>query len=90
MTIVKTVLISKAQAKQRRGRAGRTSNGICFRLYSEDHYIAMREDRLPDIMRTPSETSILRILGLGIKIEKFNMLDKLDEKVVEQGKKLLK
>ena len=43
----------------------------------------MKEDKLPDIMRTPSETSILRILGLGIKIEKFNMLDKLDEKVVE-------
>ena len=89
MTILKTVLISKAQAKQRRGRAGRTSNGICFRLYSEDEYEEMKEDKLPDIMRTPSETSILKILGLGIKIEKFNMLDKLEENVVEQGKKLL-
>ena len=49
----------------------------------------MKEDKLPDIMRTPSETSILKILGLGIKIEKFNMLDKLEENVVEQGKKLL-
>ena len=87
MTILKTVLISKAQAKQRRGRAGRTSNGICFRLYSEDDFAAMKEDKLPDIMRTPSETSILRILGLGIKIEKFNMLDKLDNLIIKLSHK---
>ena len=81
MTKIKTEFISKAQAIYRRGIAGKTSKGICYRLYSKDDYENMKEDRLPEIMRTPPEISILRILGMGIKIENFSMIDKLDEKL---------
>lgn len=71
MTTLEQILISKAQAMQRRGRAGRTSPGICFRLYSEEEFERMRDDREPDILRTNSETVIMKILGLGIKVEEF-------------------
>ncbi|WP_420865639.1 helicase-related protein, partial [Streptomyces prasinopilosus] len=31
--------VSQASANQRKGRCGRTSDGICIRLYSEDDFV---------------------------------------------------
>ena len=33
--------ISKASANQRKGRAGRTGPGVCFRFYSQEQYDAL-------------------------------------------------
>ncbi|KAB5549951.1 hypothetical protein GE09DRAFT_1241744 [Coniochaeta sp. 2T2.1] len=38
LEVLRVVAISKAQANQRAGRAGRTRPGRCFRLYTEDHF----------------------------------------------------
>ena len=38
ITTLDSDYISKAQAVQRRGRAGRTSEGICYRIYSEEDF----------------------------------------------------
>lgn len=38
MDTLQVVAISKVQAVQRAGRAGRTREGKCIRLYSEDYY----------------------------------------------------
>lgn len=82
MTIIKTAYISKAQAFQRKFIAGRSQKGVCFRIYSLKEFENMKEVRQPEIMRTPPEISILRLLDLGIKIEQFTMLDKLDKELV--------
>ena len=43
----KLVNISQSSAKQRAGRAGRTSNGYCFRLYSENQLSKFRVNKTP-------------------------------------------
>ena len=45
--------ISQASANQRAGRAGRTSAGKCFRLYTHYSFASeMDEDTIPEIQRT--------------------------------------
>jgi ATP-dependent helicase HrpB len=44
MTRLETVRVSRASADQRRGRAGRTAPGVCYRLWhaAEDHHLLPR------------------------------------------------
>jgi ATP-dependent helicase HrpB len=41
MSLLETVRISRASADQRRGRAGRTAPGVCYRLWSESQHAAL-------------------------------------------------
>ena len=41
--------ISKASAEQRSGRAGRTQNGVCYRLYTEESFKQLPENTPPQI-----------------------------------------
>ncbi|KAG7355003.1 ATP-dependent helicase HrpA [Nitzschia inconspicua] len=57
-----TVWTSQASAKQRSGRAGRTSAGTCWRLYSEDFFNnEMTVETAPEMVRTPLDELILQI-----------------------------
>ncbi|KAL1110287.1 hypothetical protein AAG570_008364 [Ranatra chinensis] len=53
MSQLSTVWISKSCAQQRKGRAGRTQPGICYRLYSTVRYESFPQYRTPDILRSP-------------------------------------
>ena len=44
-----TVRVSRASADQRRGRAGRTAPGRCYRLWSELEHERLREQSTPEI-----------------------------------------
>lgn len=50
--VLKVVNISKAQAIQRAGRAGRESSGKCYRLYSLKDYENFVEVQPPEILRS--------------------------------------
>lgn len=52
-TSLTSTWISKACAKQRMGRAGRTRAGFCYRLYSKQRFNAMEEFTLPELLRIP-------------------------------------
>lgn len=53
MDALVVVPISKAAAKQRSGRAGRTGPGKCYRLYTEQAYKnEMHDAPIPEIQRT--------------------------------------
>lgn len=66
------VPISKAQANQRAGRAGRECPGSCYRLYSEDAFDALEVDSLPEIQRVNIAQVILQLKVLKIpKVELF-------------------
>jgi ATP-dependent RNA helicase DHX37/DHR1 len=59
--------ISKASAEQRRGRAGRTGPGHCYRLYSSAVYERdFVEHADPEILRTPMESVVLQLKSMGI------------------------
>lgn len=78
MDSLQVVPISKAQANQRSGRAGRTSPGQSFRLYTlstfEDE---MWDEPIPEIQRSNLMNTILLLKNLNIKdIDKFQFIDK--------------
>ncbi len=59
--------ISKSSAEQRKGRAGRTQAGTCYRLYSETTFDGMQPSSVPEILRTHLGLSLLQLLVLGIE-----------------------
>lgn len=60
--------ISKQQAKQRAGRAGRTQEGKCFRLYSENFYEEqMAESTIAEIKRVNLSSTTLTLKALNIR-----------------------
>lgn len=52
---LQTRWISQACANQRKGRAGRTRPGMCFRLYSKQRFENMDTERIPEILRVSLE-----------------------------------
>eukprot|EP00826_Nyctotherus_ovalis_P046946 TRINITY_DN5346_c0_g1_i10.p1 TRINITY_DN5346_c0_g1~~TRINITY_DN5346_c0_g1_i10.p1 ORF type:complete len:658 (+),score=237.01 TRINITY_DN5346_c0_g1_i10:339-2312(+) len=69
--------ISKASAKQRAGRAGRTRPGKCFRLYTEKAFeTELENDTYPEIMRSNLSGTVLILLKLGIEdLVHFDFID---------------
>eukprot|EP00741_Cyanophora_paradoxa_P004167 tig00000786_g4048.t1 len=65
LTALVETWVSKASAKQRRGRAGRVRPGRCFRLFTRRRHEAMAEQQLPEMLRVPLEQLCLQIEVLG-------------------------
>lgn len=59
--------ISKSSANQRAGRAGRTREGIVYRLYTESDYEKLEEFSVPEILRTSMVESVMLLMSLGVK-----------------------
>jgi ATP-dependent helicase HrpA len=82
--------ISQASANQRKGRCGRTSDGICIRLYSEDDFNARPEFTDPEILRTNLASVILQMTSLRLgDMARFPFLDPPDRRSVKAGVDLL-
>lgn len=82
--------VSQASANQRKGRCGRTSDGICVRLYSEDDFLSRPEFTDAEILRTNLASVILQMTAAGLgDIEKFPFLDPPDHRNIRDGVQLL-
>ncbi|WP_369215511.1 ATP-dependent RNA helicase HrpA [Streptomyces flavofungini] len=82
--------ISQASANQRKGRCGRTSDGICIRLYSEDDFLSRPEFTDAEILRTNLASVILQMTAAGLgDIEKFPFIDPPDHRNIRDGVQLL-
>ena len=82
--------VSQASANQRKGRCGRVSEGICFRLYSEEDFISRDLFTDAEILRTNLASVILQMhhMKLG-DINKFPFVDKPDQRFIKDGLTLL-
>jgi len=69
--------ISRASARQRSGRAGRTRPGKCFRLYTESSfYNDLQETTYPEILRSKMSNVVLTLKKLGIDdLVHFDFMD---------------
>lgn len=82
--------ISQASANQRKGRCGRTSDGVCFRLYAEEDFNQRPEFTDPEILRTNLAAVILQMLHMRLgDVRHFPFLDKPDNRLISDGFKLL-
>jgi ATP-dependent helicase HrpA len=78
--------VSQASANQRKGRCGRISDGICYRLYAEADFQSRPEFTDPEIRRSSLAGVILRMLSLGLgRIEDFPFLEPPDERAIADG-----
>ncbi|WP_020579581.1 ATP-dependent RNA helicase HrpA [Actinopolymorpha alba] len=82
--------ISQASANQRKGRCGRTSDGICIRLYSEEDFVSRLEFTDPEILRTNLASVILAMAAAGLgDMAAFPFIDPPDRRNVKAGVQLL-
>ncbi|MHB1739163.1 MAG: ATP-dependent RNA helicase HrpA [Actinomycetes bacterium] len=82
--------ISQASAQQRAGRCGRTSEGICIRLYAEEDFASRPAFTEPEVQRTNLASVILAMSAIGIDdIAGFPFLDPPDRRAITDGVALL-
>lgn len=82
--------ISQASANQRKGRCGRTSDGICIRLYTEQDFLSRPEFTDPEILRTNLASVILQMTSLGLgNIAAFPFIEAPDKRNIQDGVQLL-
>jgi len=78
--------IAQASADQRKGRCGRVSSGICYRLYSEQDFDGRPRYTDPELLRSSLAGVILRMLSLGLgRVEDFPFIDAPDPRAVADG-----
>lgn len=67
---------SKAQCRQRSGRAGREAPGKCFRLFPEAAFHALPDAAVPEIQRANLASVVLQLKALGVKdVLTFDFMD---------------
>lgn len=82
--------ISQAAAKQRAGRCGRVSNGICVRLYSEQDFDGRPEFTEPEILRSSLAAVILRMAALRLgDVAEFPFIEAPSSRLIADGYLLL-
>ena len=82
--------IARSSANQRKGRAGRLSDGVCIRLYSEQDFLGRQEYSTPEILRCNLADVILKMIAFRIgDIRTFPFIDPPGERAIRAGYELL-
>lgn len=66
MTRLETVNVTRDSADQRRGRAGRTAPGVCYRLWTEQEERRLVPHRVPEIMEADLAALALELAAWGV------------------------
>ena len=82
--------ISQAAARQRSGRCGRVSAGVCIRLYAEDDFNQRPPFTEPEIVRSNLAAVILRMAALKLgDVAAFPFLEAPDQRYINDGFQVL-
>ncbi len=83
--------VSRASCDQRAGRCGRTGSGTCFRLYSEEDYLARSRFTLPEILRSNLAEVILQMISLRLGDPRsFPFLEPPAPRAINDGYRILR
>ncbi|CAK74068.1 unnamed protein product (macronuclear) [Paramecium tetraurelia] len=78
--------ISKTQAIQRTGRAGRTQAGKCYRLFSKQFYESLSEHTTAEIMRVNLASVMLLLKSMGIDdVVRFEFMEQPTQEAILQS-----
>ncbi|MEI6890830.1 MAG: ATP-dependent RNA helicase HrpA [Pontiella sp.] len=83
--------VSQASARQRRGRCGRVTDGICIYLYDKETLESSAQYTDPEIRRTSLAGVILQMDVLNLpSIDRFPLIDPPSSTLVNEGYKALR
>ena len=86
LDMLKVQAVSKAQARQRTGRAGRETSGVCYRLFTEEQFDELQEMTTPEIQRCNLASVILQLMALGVTdVLRFDFLDRPPQDAIENA-----
>jgi len=90
VTRLDTVRVSRAAADQRRGRAGRTEPGICYRLWDEPQTAALAAFSRPEILAADLSGFALDLAAWGSRPEDLAFLDAPTPAALSEAQSLLR
>jgi ATP-dependent helicase HrpB len=90
LTRLETVRVSRAAADQRRGRAGRTEPGVCYRLWDEPQTVSFEPYTRPEILSADLSSLVLDLAQWGASDPgKLAFLDPPPPAALSEAKALL-
>jgi ATP-dependent RNA helicase HrpB len=91
LTRLETVRVSQAAADQRRGRAGRTEPGVCYRLWEEGETRALEPFLRPEILSADLSSLVLDLAQWGVADpDQLTFLDPPPRPALAEAKALLR
>jgi len=82
--------ISRASADQRAGRAGRTSPGVCIRLWTTRDHERRAEREVPEVKRLDMAETVLTLKATGLgDLSKFRWIEAPDPQALTRAETLL-
>src|SRR5216684_5265961 len=91
LTRLETVLVSRAAADQRRGRAGRTEPGVCYRLWEEGQTASLEPFARPEILSADLSSLVLDLAQWGVADpDQLGFLDPPPKPALAEAKALLR
>ena len=89
LTRLETVRVSRAAADQRRGRAGRTEPGVCYRLWDEPQTASLEAYARPEILSSDLSSFVLDLAAWGAAPEALAFLDPPPKGALAEARALL-
>ena len=89
LTRLETVRVSRAAADQRRGRAGRTEPGVCYRLWDEPQTASLEPFARPEILSSDLSSFVLDLAAWGAAPEALAFLDAPPKGALAEARTLL-
>jgi ATP-dependent helicase HrpB len=91
LTRLETVRVSRAAAEQRRGRAGRTEAGVCYRLWDEPQTAALEPYAQPEILAADLSGFVLDLAHWGVSDpQQLGFLNQPPQPAVNEARALLR
>src|SRR5882724_3197234 len=89
LTRLETVRVSRAAADQRRGRAGRTEPGVCYRLWDEPATASLEAYARPEILSSDLSGFVLDLAAWGAAPDSLSFLDAPPKGALAEARALL-